>query len=119
MGLTGHEGAVGAQRRGQHVCRNPWTRVPVKCIAKRKFMYRSLSAIKGLVILLAAIVISVPTQAQELRGRVQGTVTDVSGSVIPAASVTLLNINTNISTAGQSNETGRYLFNGVLEAVNK
>lgn len=69
---------------------------------------------KVLVTLLAAIVMSVPTQAQELRGRVQGNVTDTSGAVIPAARVTLLNVNTNDSALAETNETGQYLFNSVL-----
>jgi hypothetical protein len=52
--------------------------------------------------------------AQELRGRVQGVVSDTSGAVIPAATVTLRNINTNVSANRQTNEVGAYVFDFVL-----
>ena len=52
--------------------------------------------------------------AQELRGRVQGVVSDTSGAVIPAASVTLRNVNTNVSVTRETNEVGSYVFDFVL-----
>ncbi|MEZ5393177.1 MAG: TonB-dependent receptor [Bryobacterales bacterium] len=52
--------------------------------------------------------------AQELRGRVQGVVSDTSGAVIPGAAVTLRNVNTNVSTDRQTNEVGAYVFDFVL-----
>jgi hypothetical protein len=48
--------------------------------------------------------------AQEYRGRIQGAVTDPSDAVIPGATVTLLNINTNAAVRRQTDESGRYLF---------
>jgi hypothetical protein len=48
--------------------------------------------------------------AQEYRGRIQGVVTDSSGAVIVAASVTLLNVNTNATVMRQTDEGGKYLF---------
>lgn len=48
--------------------------------------------------------------AQEYRGRIQGNVTDSSQAAVAGATVTLLNINTGVSTVRQSNETGHYLF---------
>lgn len=53
-------------------------------------------------------------QAQELRGRVSGTVTDESGAVIPAANVTLTNVETSVAVDRQSNEVGQYAFDFVL-----
>ncbi|MBI1353511.1 MAG: carboxypeptidase regulatory-like domain-containing protein [Acidobacteria bacterium] len=63
-------------------------------------------------LLLAAFAVSSP--AQDLRGRVQGVVTDTSGAVIPAANVTLRNVNTNVAVDRQTNEAGRYIFDFVL-----
>ena len=64
---------------------------------------------------LAAIVFALAAPAQELRGRVRGIVSDTTGAVIPAANVTLRNVNTNVDTVRQSNETGQYLFGHTAE----
>ncbi len=56
---------------------------------------------------------SLPLAAQDLRGKVQGTVTDSSGAVIPAADVTLRNVNTNVAVETQTGEAGRFLFDFV------
>ena len=48
--------------------------------------------------------------AQEFRGRVQGTITDTSQAAIVSATVTLLNVNTGVSTTRQTNEAGHYIF---------
>jgi len=48
--------------------------------------------------------------AQEYRGRVQGTIRDTSDAVIAGATVTLLNVNTGISTTRTTNEAGHYIF---------
>ena len=47
---------------------------------------------------------------QEYRGRVQGNVMDSSKAAIAGATVTLLNIKTNLATVRETNEAGRYLF---------
>ena len=52
--------------------------------------------------------------AQDLRGKVGGTVADASGAVIPGASVTLANDNTNVSSTTQTSAAGQYLFDFVL-----
>ncbi len=61
---------------------------------------------------LAALILqtAVPVNAQELRGKVSGVVSDESGAVIPAAEVTLTNVNTSISVNRQTNEVGQYSF---------
>ncbi len=51
--------------------------------------------------------------AQELRGRVQGTVTDPSEAVVAGAKITLLNVNTGVATVRPSNPAGQYLFDYV------
>lgn len=47
--------------------------------------------------------------AQVETGRIAGTVTDSSGSRIPGAVVTVTHVATNVSTAWQTDATGRYL----------
>jgi hypothetical protein len=50
------------------------------------------------------------SQAQDYRGRIQGTISDSSQAVIAGASVTLLNVNTGTAATRSANETGHYLF---------
>ena len=49
----------------------------------------------------------VPALAQD-RGTIEGTVADVSGSVIPAAEVRIVQVGTNASWKLEANEVGRY-----------
>jgi hypothetical protein len=51
--------------------------------------------------------------AQEFRGRIQGIVTDSSQAIIPGATVTLLNVNTQVKTVRQTNVAGLYRFDNV------
>ena len=48
--------------------------------------------------------------AQEYRGRIQGTISDPSQSVIAGATVTLSNVNTGVNAVRTTNECGHYLF---------
>jgi hypothetical protein len=50
---------------------------------------------------------------QQFRGKVQGLVTDQSKAVVPGATVTLLNIKTEVKTVQVTNETGLYRFDNV------
>lgn len=47
---------------------------------------------------------------QDYRGRIQGTITDPSQAVVAGATVTLANVNTGVTSAHTSSETGHYLF---------
>lgn len=51
--------------------------------------------------------------AQDYRGKVQGVVTDPSQAVIAGAKVTLVNINTGVTTSKESNNVGIYRFDFV------
>lgn len=62
----------------------------------------------GLILLLAFAV-----QAQTFRGRVEGIVTDESSAVVRGATVTLVNINTQVKVVRQTSDTGLYLFDNV------
>ena len=77
-------------------------------------MYPAARFFRLSAIMIAAVMMTVPAAAQELRGRVQGVVSDPSGAVIPAAQVTLNNVNTNAETVRETNEVGQYVFDFVL-----
>ena len=64
--------------------------------------------------LAMALLLTSGLQAQELRGKVTGTVTDASGAVIPGAAVTLTNDETTVSATTSTSEVGAYLFDFVL-----
>src|SRR5215471_11636163 len=49
--------------------------------------------------------------AAETTGTVQGTVTDLTGGVLPGASIALINRDTGVRTVQTSNATGLYVFN--------
>jgi len=51
--------------------------------------------------------------AQNFRGRIQGTITDQSNAIIANASVTLINIATNVTTVRETSKTGLYVFDNV------
>jgi hypothetical protein len=51
---------------------------------------------------------------QTSTGTLSGTVRDQTGAVIPSASVTLTNRNTNVTSKGSTNEVGFYAFPGTL-----
>jgi hypothetical protein len=52
-----------------------------------------------------------PVAAQTLYGSLTGVLTDPSGSAVPNAKVTALNVGTGISKSTQTDERGSYLFN--------
>src|SRR5437868_6826410 len=60
------------------------------------------------------LALAIPALAQDTRGKVQGTVSDSSGAVVPGATVALLNTDTNVQVTAQTNQEGHYLFNFVI-----
>ena len=66
---------------------------------------RACSGVVACVFLVAVLCL-----AQTGTGNIQGTVKDVTGAVVPAAKVTLLQTETNQTTTTQSNEVGFFLF---------
>src|SRR5436190_597420 len=61
-------------------------------------------------ILIAAVCVLLPAAAfaQQFRATVTGTVVDAQGAVVPGATVTALNTDTNVSTEAITNEKGAY-----------
>ena len=62
------------------------------------------------VLLLAALISPAAALAQTSMGGVNGTVTDASGSVLPGATVTLVNAATNVQAVRVTNEAGHFTF---------
>jgi len=67
-----------------------------------------------LLCLLLAVLLTAPAWPQASTASVSGTVRDQSAAVIPAATVTLINKGTNVTTKTIANGAGFYLFPGVL-----
>ena len=59
-------------------------------------------------LLIAAVGIFSPASAQQTYGTIVGVVTDETGAVIPGASVTAMNVDTNIVTSAETNQSGDY-----------
>ncbi|MDE3164450.1 MAG: carboxypeptidase regulatory-like domain-containing protein, partial [Acidobacteriota bacterium] len=66
---------------------------------------RSICALSALCLLGAGYAYS-----QAVNATLLGTVTDVSGGVVPNAKITALEVNTNVSRATTTNESGNYTF---------
>jgi Carboxypeptidase regulatory-like domain len=80
--------------------------------AKGETMRRLSSSLSTLLIAVSGLVCT-GLQAQDSRAQVQGLVTDSSKGVVVGATVSLLNINTNVRTTKVTNETGFYRFDFV------
>jgi len=52
--------------------------------------------------------------AQDLRARVQGSVTDASNAIVVGAKIRLRNVNTGVETLRESNQAGQYVFDAVI-----
>src|SRR5882724_8758257 len=72
-------------------------------------MSRSFKTVRvGLV--AVCIILSAALAQAQYRASIQGVVTDPQGAVIPGATVTLTNLETNQVTTAKSNEAGIYNF---------
>ena len=70
--------------------------------------YAVIATIVGCLAWLAS-----PASAQDYRARIQGTVVDAGGGVLPGVTVTLKNDATGVSTTHVTNGEGRYVFDFV------
>ena len=69
------------------------------------------SSLKILAVLMCALLLCVSgVRSQQNTADILGTVTDISGAVVPGATVTLTNTGTNVSQTTQSSGTGDYTF---------
>ena len=62
-----------------------------------------------LLLLTVALISAIPLAAQS-QSRLNGSVTDTSGAVIPGAPVTITNANTGVSQTAETNESGNFIF---------
>src|SRR5688572_25799195 len=81
-------------------------------------MGRLLACVRAAVVLTVALVL-VPTLvgAQAVRGTLLGNVTDDAGLGIPGATVTITEVNTNITSTTVTNESGNYIFSSLKDGV--
>lgn len=70
-------------------------------------MMRS-SRLRWLVVVLAALALSVPAFAQKITGDIAGDVTDKSGAVIPGATATAVSVGTNLTRTAATSNTGSF-----------
>ncbi|HUG80250.1 MAG TPA: carboxypeptidase-like regulatory domain-containing protein, partial [Bryobacterales bacterium] len=73
----------------------------------KNFGVWKLGSVGAIVLLMLTSSIAL---AQEYRGRIQGTVADATGAVVPAVPVTLTNQGTNATVVRQTGEQGTFLF---------
>src|SRR5947209_16870802 len=55
--------------------------------------------------------------AQAVKGSLVGNVTDTSGAVLPGVTVTITEVNTNISYSTTTNESGHYIFSNLKDGT--
>src|SRR5207245_270895 len=78
-----------------------WT-MTTRVVSRGYFMSKSIPLITFLLFTFS------PSWAQTITGSINGTVTDPAGGVVPNATVTARNVNTNISTETKTNTSGVY-----------
>ena len=61
-------------------------------------------------LLLLALVAGPTSLAAQTQSRLNGTVTDTSGAVIPGAPVTATNVETGVAQTAETNESGGFIF---------
>jgi hypothetical protein len=76
---------------------------------------RNLAAYGTIVLLV--LVSSGPAAAQAVKGSLLGNVSDASGLVLPGVTVTITEVNTNISYSTLSNDSGYYTFSNLKDGV--
>ena len=91
-----------------------------QCFQKGGLIYGEVSSEPNppigcaLTFLIAALVVVPVRLGSDDAGGVSGTVRDLSGAVIPNASVTLTNTATNVVATSNTNEVGFYIFPAVM-----
>src|SRR5688500_6467680 len=71
----------------------------------------------ALVVVLLFVAPARSARAQAVTGTLLGSVTDDAGLAIPSATVTITEINTNITTSVITNENGNFVFSSLKNGV--
>ena len=80
----------------------------VRCGNGSAFSDYKGAAMRGLLVALFVVLCSGISFAQDTTATILGNVTDSTGAAVPKADVTVTNVETNVATALQTNETGTY-----------
>ena len=78
-------------------------------------MRRPRFAVHAALLIVCTFLLTTLLHAQ-YRGSIRGTVTDSTGAMVPGATVTLLNTDTNLAMTATSDEFGIYVFNALPAA---
>ena len=83
-----------------------------RCTVFRKPVRQLTFPLIGRIVTFVGILFTlvIPATGQLLTSRVDGTVQDETGAIIPGVSVTMTNVNTNVARETMSNEVGLYVF---------
>lgn len=71
----------------------------------------------ALAVAVALLVLPAGAFGQAVRGTLLGNVMDTSGLAVPGATVTITEVNTNITTSNVTNESGYYLFSNIQDGT--
>src|ERR1051326_2307823 len=83
--------------------------------SKEETIMRSAKALLMFTTLVwLVLALAMPSLAQTGTGAVNGTITDATGAVVPAATVKLINQATKIENVATSNDVGGFVFINVL-----
>src|SRR5215471_13549347 len=91
-----------------------------------KGLSRRLSGLLGLSGLIMILVVAAApghiaaissVHAQAVNGSLLGTITDPNDAVLPGATVTLVDVNTNIKRSTTTNESGNYVFGNLPQGT--
>src|SRR5258707_720047 len=83
---------------------------PIEIPSKGVFMRRNRIARRAFMLVLAALLLSTSAFAAEVTASLLGTVRDASGAVVAGASLSLTNIQTNVTKKADSGSDGEYSF---------
>ena len=75
--------------------------------------------VRGASAALLLLFICIIGSAQEFRGSITGKVTDPNGAIIPGATVTIKNVDTNIQATANTTDQGSYDFLYLLASARK
>jgi hypothetical protein len=80
-----------------------------KKLRKENKIMRTLAQ-RGIFAVLFSLLAFGSANAQEFRGTIAGNITDPNGAVVPAATVTVQNVETNVLSTATTNDEGAYSF---------